>query len=95
MRNEDRIGGTQRVAAVARPGEIPGVRHHARPDWIQLDVALAGKQVAVRFDHGQAEAPFEERAGTVIRSVHLLHIALTEVLHEQRRPLSVAGVISR
>jgi len=67
MRSEDWVDIAEPVAAIAGPWVIAWSLHHARPDRIELDVALAGEQVTVGLDYGRAETPFKERARATIR----------------------------
>jgi hypothetical protein len=44
-------------------------------DLVQLDVALAGEQIAVRLDDRGAKAPCEKGAGPTVGPVDVLHLA--------------------
>jgi hypothetical protein len=86
VRNDHRIADAQSVATVARPRIIARGLVHVRANRVQLDVALAGEQIAVRLDDRGAKAPFEKRAGPTLGPVDVLHLALlSQSLHKQRR----------
>jgi hypothetical protein len=85
VRNDHRIADAQSVATVARPRIIARGLYHVRANRVQLDVALAGEQIAVRLDDRRAKAPFEKRAGPTVGPVDVLHLALSQSLHKQRR----------
>jgi hypothetical protein len=75
VRNDHRIADAQSVATVARPRIIARGLYHVRANRVQLDVALAGEQIAVRLDDRGAKAPFEKRAGPTVGPVDVLQLA--------------------
>jgi hypothetical protein len=82
VRRDHGIGNAERVAAVTRPEVLLRRANQACAHRIELDVALAGEEVAVGLDERRAEAPFEERPGAMVGAVDGLHVALAEPLHQ-------------
>ena len=82
---DHRIRDAERLAAVARPGVAFRGRRPARPNRVELDVALAGDEVAVSFDQRLTEAALEECPGAAVSTVNVLHVALPETFHEPGR----------
>jgi len=91
VRRDDGVGAAQGVAAVARPRVVSRRVHHMRPHRIELDVALAGEEVAVGLDDRRAEAALEECPAASVGAVDVLYVALAETLHEQRRSALALG----
>ena len=58
--------------------------HHAGAAGIELDGAIASEHVAFRLGEAGAEAPFPQRAAAPVGPVHVLDIALPQMLHQQR-----------
>ena len=62
---------------------IVGRCDHVRSNQVELEVSLSGEEIAVGFDHGGPEPPFEKRPGSMIRSVDVLDVPLPQALHQQ------------
>lgn len=58
--------------------------HHRGADRVELDIALARQQAGLGIDETGAKAPFPQRAAARVCPVHMLNIALAQMLHEQR-----------
>ena len=71
--------------------DSPPPGHHARADGIELDVAIAGQQVALALDRRRPKASLPERAGPPVGRVDMPDIADAEPLHHPRRAVGGAG----
>jgi hypothetical protein len=66
------------------------VIHNAGPDGIQLDVALACEQVAVRLHERCLVPALPERSGSIVKVVEVAHVSPAQRLHrcgQRGRPL--------
>ena len=52
---------------------------------VEFDVVAAGQYVVLALDQAGTESLFPLRTAAPVGAVHVLHIALSEVLHEQAR----------
>src|SRR5574343_998348 len=77
------------VNAITRPTILGRMRHHTGPNRIHLDIALASQQITLLLDQAGAESSLPQRARTAISSIHILHIALPQSLHQH--PHSITG----
>jgi hypothetical protein len=67
------------------------MRNHLCPYRVEFDVALTGKQVRLGIDQAGAEAPLPQSACTLIGMVDVLHIALSDTLHQARWAIGTLG----
>ena len=86
-----RVGGAVGVSAVARPRVVPGRGDHVRADGIELDVPIAGQQMAFALDRCRPEASFPQRARAPVGRVDVAYVADPEPLHQARWPIRGAG----
>jgi hypothetical protein len=84
MRRDHGIAAAQRIGPIARPGIVPRRTEHRRPHRVQLEVALAGQEVAVCIKQQRTEPAFEQPTGAVIGPVAVLDIPLPDAFHHHR-----------
>jgi hypothetical protein len=65
----------------------PDVFGPLSPHRIQLDVSIAGEQIAVRLDQRRPESTLEQTAGARVASIHVLHVPLPDLLHNPRHAI--------
>lgn len=86
MRSDAGLVRAVRVAGMAGPPVLPGGRHDARANGIELDVSIAGKGVVFAVHQGRLEPPLPERAGTPVAGVEAADIPAPDGLHHPRYP---------
>jgi hypothetical protein len=57
--------------------------HHAGTHRLELDIALAGQEIAVLLGKTGTETPFPQRAAAVVGLVDVLDVAPSQALHHQ------------
>src|SRR5437868_4827752 len=67
-------------AGVTRPLEGAGRRDHSRAHRIELDIPVAGKQVALAFDGARLESTLPESPGAAVQVVEVRDVAAAEHL---------------
>ncbi len=80
------------VRPVAGPAVIARMTDHLRPHGIQLDVAVTGQHIVLFLRHPGSKASLPQRPAAPIGTIDVLHIALAQVLHQQR---SAVGFLRR
>ena len=80
----------QRVRTEARPGIGAGSIDHSGAHGIELDVALATQQIAFGLNDAGPETPLPQRTAAIVDAIDVLHVALSQVLHQQRGPIAPA-----
>ncbi len=73
-----------RVAGMAGPPVLPGGRHDARANGIELDVSIAGKGVVFAVHQGRLEPPFPQCARVPVACVEIADIPTSDGLHHAR-----------
>jgi len=58
---------------------------HVRPYRVHLDVAVARQDILLRLHQARAKPTFPQRAAAFVHPVHVLHVALAEKFHQERR----------
>ena len=69
MFGKQRIGLAQRIVSVTRPPVLGRLRHHAGPQRIGFDIAVARENIAVAVEYGGSISPFPERSGAPVSSI--------------------------
>src|ERR1044071_10018260 len=78
---EKRVVHPERMVMKARPGIVAGIVHDARSYRIELDVAMALEQVALRIDQARTKAPLPQGPTVLPHSVEAPHEASPYRLH--------------
>src|SRR5690349_8319072 len=89
MRGKKLASFTVRIGAKARPRIVRSLRRQAGTYRIQLDVAVAGKQVALGLHKARLVPSVPEAPRSAIRPVDVLRMQLTHVLHEHCAAVSI------
>ena len=76
-----------RVDREARPTVGRWMPNHAGAHRIELDIAIAGEHIRLALRQARTKPTFPERAAPPIHPVHILHVALTQMLHQSRRTI--------
>jgi hypothetical protein len=76
-------GFAQYVGVVAGPAVVFGLVDHARTHGVEFDVAVAGEYIVFALREAGAEPAFPQYAATFVGAVDVLHVALTEMFHQQ------------
>jgi len=84
VRRNQRVGSTKRIGRVARPPIGIGPAHHASPNWIELDIPIAGQHIIFTLCQARPKSPLPQGSAPAVCPVDVLHVALTQVLHQQR-----------
>src|SRR5882672_1809487 len=79
------------ITAVTRPGVFARVPHHSCTHWIELDISVTPEQIALLLHDARPKSPLPQSAATPVRAVHVLHIALPQMLHQQRGAVLACG----
>jgi hypothetical protein len=87
MRCDQGVRAAFGIGAVARPLILPGMTHHVGTHRIELNIAIAGQHVVLGLGEAGTEAALPERAGAPVGAVDILHVALTQVFHQQGRAI--------
>src|SRR4029078_7017919 len=78
------IAASVRVARMAGPGEFGGLCDHRCPDRIQLDISMAGENVALAADEARRVAAFPQWCGASMPGVEFGDIESANSLHHPR-----------
>lgn len=84
MFREERAYGALGVVSMAGPRVTVRGERQARSHGIELDVALAGHEVALRVDDAGLEPSFPKRPRSIVYRVDYPHVASAQVLHQER-----------
>lgn len=91
MRREHRVERAMRMRPVTRPAVIGGLLDHAGGHRVHLDMAQAGEQIVVLLNQTGTETAFPETTAAPVSPVDVLHMALTERLHDAARRARIVG----
>ena len=63
--------------------------NHVRANWIELDVAIAAKEVVFFLRQARPETSLPERAASAVARIDVLNVALSQPFHPScpHRPL--------
>ena len=73
------------VGSIAGPRILRQMFNHVRANWIELDVAIAAKEVVFFLRQARLETSLPERAATAVVPIDVLNVALPESFHHLAR----------
>jgi len=91
MRTQGANGWRLRICPEARPPVVGRMLHHARPHRVQLDIPVARQHIAFVLGEARPKSAFPERPTTLVGSIHILHVALPEPLHQDGHGIDSGG----
>ena len=87
MQRQQGIVPTVGISGIARPAVLARVRHHVRPQGIELNVAHARQQVGFAVYETGFIAAFPQSAAAPIGMVNVAHVFPPQVLHQMRHAM--------
>ena len=84
MGMDERVVPASRIGVVARPGMLRRRCHHRCPYGIELDIAIAAKQVGFRVDEAGLVAALPQRAAAAVSRIEGRDICSPQFSHHAR-----------